>query len=414
MSPPRNVFTNFPSPRLLQSPPNLGGQDQNTPDEDEDLGPIETEVLSEDDGYKSIEEVPVSAAARRFKETLREPKLPRVTQHGHTKSRSGDLDTDQTWEPPAGVRNFVNADGARLMLASQQLPLKSYAEIKRQTKSAQNIGTLETTQEGDVVRHVHAIRQDIQAHCYPFFDDAEKDWWNHWFIHQEIIGRNIGNSIRERLTGDMCWLWLVPPERDAEEEVELLAVTTAEDLRRRVFGIRRPIYSGPRKPPPGSAAADRAAHIGELTEIHDKSFLAVLAEDEVSFWICQVLKINGRNEGGEPTDVTIQWYATEDSNPYTGKFYPEKRRSNGKGRPVLFRQEVNLDAVTILSFNFIFTTTRRLLKITERQIRTVLFRIARVKQASEVDGNISPTADIGSADDEETDCSGPDSDPDEQ
>ncbi|KAL3686726.1 hypothetical protein R1sor_013035 [Riccia sorocarpa] len=321
--------------------------------------------------------------------------------------------TDQTWEPPAGVKNYVNADGARLMLASQQLPLKSYAEIKRQTKRAQNIGTLETAQEGDVVRHVQAIRQDIQAHCYPFFEDVEKDWWNHWFFQQEDIGRNIGRSIRERLT-DMCWLWPVPPERDAEEEVELLAVTTAEDLRRRVFGIRRPIYSGPRKPPPGSAAADRAAHIGELTEIHDKSFLAVLAEDEISFWICQVLKINGRNEAGEPTEVMIQWYATEDSNPYTGKFYPEKRRSNGKGRPVLFRQEVNLEAVTILSFNFIFTTTRRLCRITERQIRTGLFRIARDKEASELDGNISPASDIVSADDEETDCSGPDSDPDVQ
>ncbi|KAL3689821.1 hypothetical protein R1sor_016130 [Riccia sorocarpa] len=320
----------------------------------------------------------------------------------------------QTWEPPAGVKNYVNADGARLMLASQQLPLKSYAEIKRQTKRAQNIGTLETAQEGDVVRHVQAIRQDIQAHCYPFFEDVEKEWWNHWFFQQEDIGRNIGRSIRERLTGDMCWLWPVPPERDAEEEVELLAVTTAEDLRRRVFVIRRPIYSGPRKPPPGSAAADRAAHIGELTEIHDKSFLAVLAEDEVSFWICQVLKINGRNEAGEPTEVMIQWYATEDSNPYTGKFYPEKRRSNGKGRPVLFRQEVNLEAVTILSFNFIFTTTRRLRRIIERQIRTGLFRIARDKEASELDGNISPASDKVSADDEEIDCSGPDSDPDVQ
>ncbi|KAL3680098.1 hypothetical protein R1sor_023054 [Riccia sorocarpa] len=174
------------------------------------------------------------------------------------------------------------------------------------TKRAQNICTLETAQEGDAVRHVHAIRQDIQAHCYLFFDDAEKEWWNHWFFQQEDIERNIGRSIRERLTGDMCWFWHVPPERDVEEEVELLAVTTAEDLWRRAFGIQRPIYFGPRKPPPGSAAADGAAHIGELTEIHDKSFLAVLVEDEVSFWICQVLKINGRNEAGEPTEVMIQ------------------------------------------------------------------------------------------------------------
>ncbi|KAL3682683.1 hypothetical protein R1sor_000705 [Riccia sorocarpa] len=427
MSPPRNVFTNFPPPRLLQSPPNLGVQDQNTQDEDEDLGPFETDVLSNDEGYKSNEDVPVSASARRFKETLREPKPPRVKQHSHAKSRSGEVDigfvlskltpeclsrdhrqfcctktcvwnlgiktlyhelrqpsaqafillewldsfflshcerqpgdgkyhlpnnftkkevydhykTDMSqlililfgisfpaeaievlqlhmkqhaeeraaaghrrWKaldtrkdcayiqidgmdqkktalphfskqpksvdgaalvgvhlvgamvfhgkmqtrafltynnikPDMGTsswcKNFVNADGARLMLASQQLPLKSYAEIKRQTKSAQNIGTLETAQEGDAVRHVHAIRQDIQAHCYPFFDDVEKDWWNHWFFQQEDIGRKIGRSIRERLTGDMCWLWSVPPERDAEEEVELLAVTTAEDLRRRVL-----------------------------------------------------------------------------------------------------------------------------------------------------------------------------------
>ncbi|KAL3676464.1 hypothetical protein R1sor_026412 [Riccia sorocarpa] len=93
MSPPRNVFTNFPSPRLLQSTPNLGVQDQNTQDEDEDLGPFETEVLSDDEGYMSNEEVPVSTSARRFKETLREPKPPRVKQHSHAKSRSGEMDT---------------------------------------------------------------------------------------------------------------------------------------------------------------------------------------------------------------------------------------------------------------------------------------------------------------------------------
>ncbi|KAL3692218.1 hypothetical protein R1sor_005869 [Riccia sorocarpa] len=43
-----------------------------------------------------------------------------------------------------------------------------------------------------------------------------------------------------------------------------------------------------------------------------------------------------------------------------------------------------------------------------------LFRIAIDKEASELDGNISPASDIVSADDEETDFSGPDSDPDVQ
>ncbi|KAL3698160.1 hypothetical protein R1sor_012236 [Riccia sorocarpa] len=101
-------------------------------------------------------------------------------------------------------------------------------------------------------------------------------------------------------------LQTLPPERDENAVDERVAVTTTEEFRRRIFGHRRPIYSGPRRPPLGSAAADRAAHIGELTEIHDKSFLAVLADDKTSFWICQILKINRRNEEGEPTSVQIQ------------------------------------------------------------------------------------------------------------
>ncbi|KAL3685834.1 hypothetical protein R1sor_003856 [Riccia sorocarpa] len=316
--------------------------------------------------------------------------------------------TDNTWEPPVGVRNILHIDGSRAILASEQVPLKSYAEIKRQTRRVQNIGPIVGRQEGEAVRHVQAIRQDIQTHCYPFFDDEQKDWWNHWFMLQEEIGRNISNNRLERLVGDMCWFWPVPPKRDEHAVDEPVAVTTTEEFRRRIFGQRRPIYSGPRRHPPGSAAADRAAHIGELTEIHDKSFLAVLADDETSFWICQVLKINRRNEEGEPTSVLIQWYATEDSNPYTGKFYLEKRRTNGKGRAALFRQEIDLEEVTVLSFNFNFTTARRLRKITERQIRTGLFRIARDKEASQPEGinRLSPA--IDSVDDEETECSGPD------
>ncbi|KAL3681309.1 hypothetical protein R1sor_024265 [Riccia sorocarpa] len=169
------------------------------------------------------------------------------------------------------------------MLALEHVPLKSYDKIKRRTRRVQNIRSLAGRQEGDF----------------------------------EEIGKNICNNRRERLVGDMCWFWPVPPERDEHAVVESVAVTTIEEFRRHIFGHRRPIFSGPRRHPPGSAAADRIAHIEELTEIHEKSFLAVLADNKTSFWICQVLKINRRNEEGEPTSVHIHWYATEDSNPYT-------------------------------------------------------------------------------------------------
>ncbi|KAL3691285.1 hypothetical protein R1sor_004936 [Riccia sorocarpa] len=329
MSPPRNVFTNFPSPLLQQSPPTLGVQDQNAQDEDEDRGPFETEVLSDNEGYKSNEEVPVSAPGRRFKKTLREPKPPKPGDgkyhlpnnftkkevYDHYKTDMSQMQSvlqyssfKRYWlkyyplvtipttnkfsvcdfcelyktkrdkavtklekveaiealqlhrkqqaeeRAAAGRRRWKTLDTPKDCadiqidgMDQKKMALPHFSKqpksvdgaalvgvhlVGAMTKRAQNIGTLETAQEGDAVRHVQAIRQDIQAHCYPFFEDVEKDWWNHWFFQQEIIGRNIGRSIRERLTGDMCWLWPVPPERDAEEEVELLAVTTAEDLRR--------------------------------------------------------------------------------------------------------------------------------------------------------------------------------------
>ncbi|KAL3684924.1 hypothetical protein R1sor_002946 [Riccia sorocarpa] len=169
----------------------------------------------------------------------------------------------------------------------------------------------------------------------------------------------------------MGWFWPVPPERDEHAIDEPMVVTTTEEFRRRIFGHKRPIYFGPRRPPSGSATADRVAHIGELTKIQEKSFLVVLADDETSFWIYQVLKINRRNDEGEPTSIHIQWYATEDSNLNTGKFILRKEEQMAK-------------------------------------IRTGLFRIAKDKKASQpkVSNRISHA--IDSADDEETDCSGPD------
>ncbi|KAL3688687.1 hypothetical protein R1sor_014996 [Riccia sorocarpa] len=138
--------------------------------------------------------------------------------------------TDNTWEPPVGVRNILHIDGSRAILASEQVPLKSYAEIKRQTRRVQNIGPLVGRQDGEAIRHVQTIRQDIQTHCYPFFDDEQKDWWNHWFMLQEEIGRNISNNRRGRLVGDMCWFWPVPPERDEHAVDEPVAVTILRSL----------------------------------------------------------------------------------------------------------------------------------------------------------------------------------------
>ncbi|KAL3685548.1 hypothetical protein R1sor_003570 [Riccia sorocarpa] len=235
--------------------------------------------------------------------------------------------TDNTWEPPAGVRNILHIDGSRAILASEQVHLKSYAEIKRQTRRVQNIGPL--------------------------------------------IGRQ--------------------EERDEHAVDEPAAVTTTEEFRRRIFGQRRPIYSGPRRPAPGSAAADRAAHIGELTEIQKKSFLAVLADDETSFWICQVLKINKRNEEG---------LLVSTSSGMQQKILILTQES------FILRREEQMVKVEQPSINFIFTTARRLRKVTEKQIRTCMFRIARDKVASQPGVSNRLSQDIDSADDEETECSG--------
>ncbi|KAL3685992.1 hypothetical protein R1sor_004014 [Riccia sorocarpa] len=308
MSPPRNVFTNFPSSRLQQSPPTLGVQDQNAQVEDEDRGPFETEVLSDNEGYKSNEEpgdgkyhLPNNFTKKEvydhYKTDMSQMQsvlqyssfkrywlkyYPLVTIPTTNKFSVCDFCELYKTKRDKAVTKLEKAEAIEAL----QLHRKQHAE-EQAAAGRRRWKALDTPKD---CAYIQIDGMDQKKTVLPHFSKQPKsvDGAALVGVHlvgamQEIIGRNIGRSIRKRLTGDMCWLWHVPPERDAEEEVELLAVTTAEDLRRRVFGIRRPVYSRPRKPPPGSAAADRAAHIGELTEIHDKSFLAVLAEDEVSF-----------------------------------------------------------------------------------------------------------------------------------
>ncbi|KAL3680959.1 hypothetical protein R1sor_023915 [Riccia sorocarpa] len=395
--PPRVLFSQLPFVAPLGNA-ETEEHEENAQDENEDDGPFAFEALSDSEEEKNPDQVPVTG--RRFKETLREEKPPRTQVAFKIIFCVGNSRLQRLRLPdkhPASIDTVARQPSAEAFILLEWLDSFFLSQCERQHADGKyhlpNNFTKKVVYDHYRTDMVQIDGMDQKKTALPHFSKQPKSVDGAALVGVHLVGAMIFHGI---------------PQRDEHAVDEPVAVTTTEEFRRRIFGQRRPIYSGPRRPPPGSAAADRAAHIGELTEIHDKSFLAVLADDETSFWICQVLKINRRNEEGEPTSVHIQWYATEDSNPYTGKFYPEKRKTNGKGRASLFRQEIDLEEVIVLSFNFNFTTARRLRKITERQIRTGLFRIARDKEASqpEVPNRLSQA--IDSVDDEETECSGPD------
>ncbi|KAL3696215.1 hypothetical protein R1sor_010291 [Riccia sorocarpa] len=75
MSPSCELFSKFQTLIPLRSA-EIEEQEQNAHDEDEDMGPFATEALSDSEEDKSLEQVHVPV--RRFKETLREQKPPRV------------------------------------------------------------------------------------------------------------------------------------------------------------------------------------------------------------------------------------------------------------------------------------------------------------------------------------------------
>ncbi|KAL3688958.1 hypothetical protein R1sor_015267 [Riccia sorocarpa] len=419
MSPPRELFSQFPTLAPLGNA-ETEEHEENAQDENEDDGPFASEALSDSEEDKSPEHVLVTG--RRFKETLREEKPPRIQVDTVARQPSAEAFILLEWldsfflshcerQPADGKYHLPNnftkkdvyvhymTDMVQVRECLQYSSFKHYwvkfyplvtipttnkfsvcdfCELykSKRDKGVTNIEKAEAVQALKLHRKQQAEERaaagrrrwkalDSPKDCaYIQIDgmDQKKTILPHFSKQPKSVDG--AALVGVHLVGAMIFHGKLHTQRDEHAVDEPVAVTTTEEFKRRIFGQRRPIYSGPRRPAPGSAAADRAVHIWELTEIQEKSFLAVLADDETSFWICQVLKINRRNEEGEPTSVHIQWYATEDSNPYTGKFYPEKRRTNGKGRAALFRQEIDLEEVTVLSFNFIFTTARRLRKVT--------------------------------------------------
>ncbi|KAL3689110.1 hypothetical protein R1sor_015419 [Riccia sorocarpa] len=87
---PGELFSKFQFLIPLRSA-EIEEQEQNAQDEDEDMGPFATEVLSDSKKDKSREQVPVPE--RRFKETLREQKPPRVQVGSSRKRRPGEVDS---------------------------------------------------------------------------------------------------------------------------------------------------------------------------------------------------------------------------------------------------------------------------------------------------------------------------------
>ncbi|KAL3677496.1 hypothetical protein R1sor_027444 [Riccia sorocarpa] len=75
MSPLRELFSQFPTLAPLRNA-ETEEHKENAHDENEDDGPFASEALSDSEEDKSPEQVPVTG--RRFKETLREEKPPRV------------------------------------------------------------------------------------------------------------------------------------------------------------------------------------------------------------------------------------------------------------------------------------------------------------------------------------------------
>ncbi|KAL3694143.1 hypothetical protein R1sor_007794 [Riccia sorocarpa] len=225
----------------------------------------------------------------------------------------------------------------------------------------------------DALESFARIKKDIMNVCFSFFSEAERNWWHNWFMRQEIVATDTQVSRQIRLMRQ--WRWRSPQDEDTSRSKQPPTVITSGDLAQRILGERRPAYASTRCARPGTSEHDRIHHIGDIKDLASGQMVAVLAEDDKSFWISKVIDIKSMTIDGEPNEVEIQWFATESTDPYVGKYYHEKKRDSGRGRATLFRQTLIFPDIRILAFDFSLTTTSRLRKTTVSQIRTQLFRL---------------------------------------
>ncbi|KAL3702416.1 hypothetical protein R1sor_020438 [Riccia sorocarpa] len=204
--------------------------------------------------------------------------------------------TDKTWEPTGGVRHLVMIPDVISDITA--VPLVAF---KSHSHKREKIGDL----SADALESFAKIKKDIQNVCFSFFSEAERNWWHNWFMRQEIVSGDTQSGRQIRVMRQ--WRWRSPQDKDISRSKQPPTLITSRDLEQRILGERRPAYASTRRACPVIAEHDRMNYIGDIKDLASGHMVAVMAEDDKSFWISKVLNIKSRTIDGEPNEVEIQW-----------------------------------------------------------------------------------------------------------
>ncbi|KAL3701108.1 hypothetical protein R1sor_019130 [Riccia sorocarpa] len=291
--------------------------------------------------------------------------------------------TDEFWLPSEGVTHLkAMPESDRRILSSEQHPLKAYCEMKKSSLEGRDL---------DPVKSVESIHLNLRTNCYKYFSALDIEWWESFFLEQLDLGNYIKSGTRAPLMEQLEFPRARPtsssPLATEPDEAEASRPVEVEDIREEVLGNRRMIYTGTHRPEPGTIAHAKKYHLGDLSELQVNSLIAVVCEEdelERPFWIAKVINIQSFIEKDNkkiPKEVYVQWFATESSDAYTGRYFPsvEKIIGKGRGRRLLHKQMLNLTDVSVLAFGFELTQRSILRVTTVKVIKENLFSFERTK-----------------------------------
>ncbi|KAL3692091.1 hypothetical protein R1sor_005742 [Riccia sorocarpa] len=202
--------------------------------------------------------------------------------------------TDETWEPTGGVRHLVLIpDVISDITAAPLVAFKSHSHKHDKIEDL----------SADALESFAKIKKDIQNVCFSFFSEAERNWWHNWFMRQKNVAADTQSGRQIKLMRQ--WRWRSPLDEDISRSKQPPTVITSGDLAQRILGERRPAYAGTRRARPGTSEHDRIHHICDIKDLASGHVVAVLAEDDKSFWVSKVIDIKSTIVDGEPNEVEI-------------------------------------------------------------------------------------------------------------